>query len=249
MIITDKAFLSGLEMKVIRPTMSVTLSYEPLAHSSRKNDLRWICGGGCIGLYSAVSSTPLPQFRNNHFFLICDSFSKDIGQQLFEDIKLLKPTTLAGVPRFWNVIYSEYKKALSLALAKRALEEEAKQQAHQAQQTQQETPEKEKEKEGERVGVVGGGGYWFVEEVEREVMQEFRGMLGGRMQGITTGGAPTSEAVKKFLADCYQCVVVESYGITETGGNNPHDVVVPACNSIMHRDYLSGSDSERRGSR
>jgi len=96
------------------------------------------------------------------------------------------------------------------------------------------------------VGVVGGGGYWFVEEVEREVMQEFRGMLGGRMQGITTGGAPTSEAVKKFLAECYQCVVVESYGITETGGNDPHPaiVVVPACNSIMHRDYLSGSDSE-----
>lgn len=128
---------------------------------------------------------------------------------MFEDIKLLRPTTLAGVPRFWNVIYSEYKKALNLALAKRVLEEEVK---------------RVEASKGEKSAGAEGGtaqpstGFGFVEEVEKEVKKEFKNLLGGRLHAVTTGGAPTSEAVKQFLTQCFECPVIESYGITEAGG-------------------------------
>ena len=52
-------------------------------------------------------------------------------------------------------------------------------------------------------------------ELRREVMQRFKSKLGGREQRITTGGAPTAKAVKKFIINCFAGMVSEGYGSTE----------------------------------
>jgi long-subunit acyl-CoA synthetase (AMP-forming) len=73
----------------------VNLLWEPLSHSERVNTYRRMLGGSRIGI-----------------------FDRDIGQDLFEDIQVIRPTSLISVPRFWNVLYAEYQKMLSLYKSK-----------------------------------------------------------------------------------------------------------------------------------
>ncbi len=54
---------------------------------------------------------------------------------------------------------------------------------------------------------------------EKQVLEKIRGMLGGRLQSITTGGAPTSTPVLNFLHKCFpKCNITNGYGATEVGG-------------------------------
>jgi thioester reductase-like protein len=48
-------------------------------------------------------------------------------------------------------------------------------------------------------------------------MEEFKYILGGRMRAMTTGGAPTSQAVVDFLRVCFKCPVYNGYASTECG--------------------------------
>lgn len=57
-----------------------------------------------------------------------------------------------------------------------------------------------------------------IENVENIVLKEFSSLLGRRIKRIVTGGAPTSPTVKEFVKKCFQCDVIDSYGITEVGG-------------------------------
>jgi fatty acid CoA ligase FadD9 len=50
------------------------------------------------------------------------------------------------------------------------------------------------------------------------LLVDFYNLLGGRVDKIVTGGAPTSPEVISFLWECYKCRVRESYGSTECGG-------------------------------
>ena len=52
-------------------------------------------------------------------------------------------------------------------------------------------------------------------DVRYRVMEEFKGILGGRETAVVTGGAPTSEAVKKFIMTCFGGIPSEGYGATE----------------------------------
>jgi len=72
-------------------TMATTFSYEPMAHSTRQNDIQMLASGGKIGLISEL-------------------------KYLFEDCQIVNPNTMAGVPRVWNKLYSEYNEALSVAI-------------------------------------------------------------------------------------------------------------------------------------
>lgn len=72
-------------------TMAVTFSYEPLAHSTRQNDIQFFTTGGRIGIISELKN-------------------------LFEDCQMVNPSSMAGVPRVWNKLYSEFNEALSAAI-------------------------------------------------------------------------------------------------------------------------------------
>ena len=52
-------------------------------------------------------------------------------------------------------------------------------------------------------------------EVKSSVMEQFKSILGGREIAVVTGGAPTSEAVKKFILTCFGGIPSEGYGATE----------------------------------
>ena len=56
------------------------------------------------------------------------------------------------------------------------------------------------------------------EEVRQRTITQFSSVLGGRVKGITVGGAPTSRETVDFLQECFKCRVRESYGATEVGG-------------------------------
>ena len=51
--------------------------------------------------------------------------------------------------------------------------------------------------------------------VRDRVLKQFRSILGGREYFVTTGGALTSEPVKKFIRDCFGGLFSEDYGATE----------------------------------
>lgn len=157
-------------------SVPVAISYEPLAHSQLTNDIIVMRHGGRVGLYNRPHVDPTI---------------------LFETIQALGPTSMAGVPRIWNIIYSEYKKALHLEREKQT-PKNSNSNSNSINTTNQEsevaettTPtdnnNKEKEKEKEEV------------ELEEKVMAKFRHLLGNRLGHITTGGAPTSLSVIQFL--------------------------------------------------
>ncbi|KAL6052184.1 Long chain acyl-CoA synthetase 7 peroxisomal, partial [Balamuthia mandrillaris] len=54
-------------------------------------------------------------------------------------------------------------------------------------------------------------------QVEEETLRRFEGAFGGRTAMLVTGGAPSSEAVKAWLARCFCCTVYDGYGATECG--------------------------------
>ena len=51
--------------------------------------------------------------------------------------------------------------------------------------------------------------------ITEAVLKRFRSVLGGREQIVSTGGAPTGDAVKKFMIQCFRGVPQEGYGTTE----------------------------------
>lgn len=51
--------------------------------------------------------------------------------------------------------------------------------------------------------------------IVEEVREQFRSILGGREKVVSTGGAPTGEAVKKFMMRCFNGLPQEGYGTTE----------------------------------
>ena len=51
--------------------------------------------------------------------------------------------------------------------------------------------------------------------VRERVMRQFKSILGGREYFVVTGGAPTSESVKRFISDCFGGLPSEGYGATE----------------------------------
>lgn len=136
---------------------STNMVYEPLAHSSRINLYRSLVNGG----RSAI-------------------FNKEMGQEFFDDLRIVRPTNLAGVPAIWNKIYSQFNVALaSLKSLSPVIEHPT---------------------------------------IEKDLRKQFRDMMGGRIIAITTGGAPTSPEVIDFLNKTFQCLVFNSYGVTECGG-------------------------------
>jgi long-subunit acyl-CoA synthetase (AMP-forming) len=49
------------------------------------------------------------------------------------------------------------------------------------------------------------------------LLRHYARKMGGNLEVIGTGGAPTSESVKAFLAECFRCEISDGYGTTEAG--------------------------------
>ena len=75
----------------------VTYSYEPLAHSQRGNDLRAIRYGARVGLLGVRRLYPIRFRLTANLGLL--SQDREVSA-MFDDLKLLKPTSISAVPRY-----------------------------------------------------------------------------------------------------------------------------------------------------
>eukprot|EP01117_Protostelium_nocturnum_P019514 TRINITY_DN8476_c0_g2_i1.p1 TRINITY_DN8476_c0_g2~~TRINITY_DN8476_c0_g2_i1.p1 ORF type:complete len:1286 (+),score=275.14 TRINITY_DN8476_c0_g2_i1:294-4151(+) len=141
----------------------VTYSKDPMAHVSDREDvLDTFKFGGRVGVRSLV-------------------------QNIFEDIKFLNPTRLSCTPRFYNVIYSEFR---------RACEEEKEEKKNQL---------KRELRPAE------------IETIRSKNIEHFKTILGNRIQDVSVGGAMSSQVVLDFLREVWGIKVEEGYGSTEAG--------------------------------
>ncbi|KAH3744291.1 ATP/NADPH-dependent carboxylic acid reductase [Pelomyxa schiedti] len=93
--------INELECQITNPEVYETLAYVPddilAIIYTRKFELEHVytrlCRGGRCGI------CPIPE-------------------RLFEDIKILGPTSISSTPRFWNVLHSQYQQAFALECAK-----------------------------------------------------------------------------------------------------------------------------------
>jgi len=76
------------------------------------------------------------------------------------------------------------------------------------------------------------------EEVRQLTITQFSSVLGGRVKGITVGGAPTSRETVDFLQECFKCRVRESYGATEVGGIYSNGTAPPSVVFISILTFL-----------
>uniref|UniRef100_A0A915JQK6 long-chain-fatty-acid--CoA ligase n=1 Tax=Romanomermis culicivorax TaxID=13658 RepID=A0A915JQK6_ROMCU len=86
--------------------------------------------------------------------------------------------------------------------------------------------------------------------LNRLVFSHIRGVLGGRLRLMLSGGAPLNPETQRFMNICFCCPVAQGYGLTETcGAGTVCDVedlktgtVGPPlpCNDIMLREWKEG---------
>ena len=98
---SHKSFINGLKHDLTACNWNLsTFSYEPISHSTRNNDFRTIKQGGCISFY------------NPHFLLDPNDPDKSKAKGmslLFEEIRKARPSSIAGVPRIWEILYNQFR--------------------------------------------------------------------------------------------------------------------------------------------
>ncbi|KAI6648026.1 hypothetical protein LOD99_8353 [Oopsacas minuta] len=179
---------------------------------------------------------------------------------IMEDISLVRPTLLACTPRFWSSLYQHYRimvdkeyssicesslqnsendiDGVRLALGDVLNSENIPIHEEQTLPEIQTPPSNNVELSNQ------------LRDIENKVIEQFSGILGGRLRIIVTGGAPTSPEVFKFLKRCFDCFVKESYGATEVGAIALGEFVSPGAEvklvDVPEMGYL-GSDDPPRG--
>lgn len=160
--------------------------------SDRKNDYRHLYYGGCVAIYNGEMS------------------------RIFEDISEIKPHQLNATPAFWNKIYAEFKAELAEATKHLRYEVvETHESLSSSSTVAYYAPTVNK------TAILDPNQYTDPVEfrsIRDKLLEEFRMMVGGKVEKIVTGGAPTSPEVMDFMLRCFKCKVRESYGSTECGG-------------------------------
>ena len=153
---------------------NVYLSYLPLAHSFERVAMAAVLlAGGRVGFYSGNVAN------------------------LVDDLAILKPTIMAGVPRVFDKVYTAVMEKLAdQGILKRALFNAAY-----AVQEQLVTHH------GHRLKLL-----------DKLVFDHIKEKLGGRVQRIITGGAPLSQRTHNFLRTCFCEELYQGYGLTESSG-------------------------------
>jgi hypothetical protein len=92
---TSKSIVADiLDGLPIRYDPYVTISKDSLAHISDREDVHTTIGaGGRVGMASRGIAN------------------------VFDDILILEPSRISSTPRFWNVLYNEYKKLVSYQIS------------------------------------------------------------------------------------------------------------------------------------
>ena len=82
--------------------------------------------------------------------------------------------------------------------------------------------------------------------VRDRVMKMFGSSLGGQEYFAITGGAPTSESVKKFMSDCFGGRFSEDYGATEVNVLRIYSVHLFVLSDLMvvKSEYTGSRDKE-----
>jgi fatty acid CoA ligase FadD9 len=108
---------------------------------------------------------------------------------VFEDILMVSPSRLDSTPRFWNVIYQQYKTA-----------EQIEESIVMAKTQKSYLTEEEKE------------------SIAKKLKEKFRAILGTRCRSVSMGGAAVSQDLKQFMKLLFPMIQVrEGYGTTEAG--------------------------------
>ncbi|KAM5320160.1 long-chain-fatty-acid--CoA ligase 5 isoform 2-T4 [Glossophaga mutica] len=164
------AFIKSMEHSFSITPEDVSISYLPLAHMfERTVQTTVFCSGARVGF-----------------------FQGDI-RLLSDDMKALKPTLFATVPRLLNRIYDKAQNEAKTPLKKFLLNlavfckfSEVKQ------------------------GVIRNNSLW-----DKLIFAKIQKNLGGKIRLVITGAAPISTTVLTFLRAALGCVVLEAYGQTE----------------------------------
>eukprot|EP01126_Amoeba_proteus_P012033 TRINITY_DN14937_c0_g1_i1.p1 TRINITY_DN14937_c0_g1~~TRINITY_DN14937_c0_g1_i1.p1 ORF type:complete len:317 (+),score=56.26 TRINITY_DN14937_c0_g1_i1:2-952(+) len=143
------------------------------------------------------------------------------GDTLLTSIQTLRPTLFEATPSFWNTLYMEFNRQLHVASSS-----------------------------SNQSATVSSKDEQLM--LYRKTLSLMRGnlLLGNRVRLIITGGAPTSESVKKFLMDVFLVPVSDVYATTETGTitvngsiTDKVDMIirpVPDLDLMKNRNKLSG---------
>jgi len=157
----------------------IYLSYLPLAHIFERVAVAvMIHGGAQIGFYTGDARV------------------------LIDDIALLGPTILCGVPRVFERIYLKLTSQIeSLGTIKRMLFKKAV---------------------DKKTAAIAQEGRTFSEAEKstgiynKLVFEKVKGRFGGKMRLIISGAAPLPAVHQEFLKVCFGCPVLQGYGLTET---------------------------------
>ncbi|KAI1295985.1 hypothetical protein EDD11_007619 [Mortierella claussenii] len=174
---------------------------------------------------TVISFLPLAHILGRVIDMICTSSGARIGYfqgnmlALVEDCQELKPTCVPAVPRLLNRIYAKIVASTVGApgmvgmLFRRAVATKLA-----------------------NLHAGKGPHHWFW---DRLLFKKVRMALGGNVEYIVTGSAPTAKEVHDFMRITFGCVVSEGYGATESMG--------PALIN-MPDEYISGhAGSPRAG--
>eukprot|EP00727_Mastigamoeba_balamuthi_P007281 m51a1_g3173 putative long-chain-fatty-acid--CoA ligase (1104) ;mRNA; r:397509-401681 len=164
----------GLGSEVIPVREEVHMSFLPLAHVfERQFSLSMLRAGASIGYYCGQ----LPR--------------------LFDDIQLLRPTFLAGVPRVWKRLRDKVMQSVDNgSVLKRALFYWA----YNAKAGYEERTS------------------WMLLPWDRILFSRMAARIGGRCRQIVSGGAAGSGELSQWLSRCFLLHVYNGYGMTETCG-------------------------------
>lgn len=203
-VLTHQNVLAGvvavlLQLGDHRPRVGdVMISFLPLAHMlERACENGVFYTGGCMGYYSG-----------------------DI-RDLNNDLKALKPTLMAAVPRLLNRLHDKIHAEIANSPVKRLLFRCAL-----------------NAKEAElRRGIIRSNSFW-----DALVFRKVQAAFGGRLRLLVVGSAPLAGNVLTFSRCALGCMVVEGYGQTECtapitltvqGDFTPEHVGPPvACNGV-----------------
>src|SRR5215213_339766 len=124
--------------------------------------------------------------------------------KLLEDLKEVRPTHLAAVPRIFEKIYNE-----AAAKAEGGIKGKVFSKAVEVGRKA-----RERERKGESLGPVLKAEFQLA---DKQIFSTVRDLFGGRLELALTGAAPVAKEMLEFFDAC-GVLVLEGYGLTETSG-------------------------------
>ena len=74
--------------------------------------------------------------------------------------------------------------------------------------------------------------------INRLICKKIQPVLGGRLRYIIVGAAPLSPATQNFIASCFDIVLLQGYGLTETTASascmNPNEIPTERIGPTLH---------------